>query len=591
MNRQTPRGYQVNAVQSVLDAYEDGYRRVLYTQATGTGKTTTFSELIRHFLERGWKTLVLAHRTELIAQAYERIKEHNDLSVWQIGMEIASVTAPRSAVVVVGSVMTVKSANRLDWFTPDVVIVDECHRSAGASYISILKRAGVDEGRCFYVGCTATARRTDRQSLFAIRPNGERVTLTDKHFKQFEADTANCVFEKHVSEYTITAAMEDGWLVPMLGHSVQTGTDLSKIKTIAGDFAQGQLEKAITNAIRTNIAINAWKEIAADRQTLVFCAGVEHAHHAAEMWTAAGYTACAIDGVTDKAERHRKLLDFKQGRLQVICNCGVFTEGTDLPMCSAIVHLRPTKAWNLYVQMTGRGMRTLPGVVDDTMTAAERRAAIAASGKPNCIVLDLVDITKENDLCATPSLLDLPSGLDLQGQSVTDVKKMMDEFEDVKEQVIGQCPLTYQDLAVKLAHVSLIRESGANTKSDWAATEDGFRWKHSQPGYQTNLNMPEPNVYELEVTRGTEVILSKKSKRGQPFKAYIDNAARRASEAIERHKEEHRPSRGTLMRLSTKQIRVLKNYHSLTEIDAMPYAKAQALIGNYMQAWQTKRGD
>lgn len=587
---QVLRPYQTECVQAVMDSYEQGYRRVLYTLPTGTGKTTTFSELIKQFLANDWKVLVLAHRVELIQQAFNRIKEHNDLDYYEIGAEIADVYAPRSASVVVGSVMTVKGAHRLDWFKPDAIIVDECHRAGGASFKMIAERAGVNTGDCFYVGCTATARRTDRQSLFAFRPNGERVTLTDKKNRKFEADPADCVFEKHVYEYPLTDALEDGWLVPIVGHIVQTDTDLSGVSTSHGDFSEGHLEKAVTNAARTNLAINAWKQVAEQRQTLVFCAGVEHAHHAAQMWQQAGYTAAAIDGTTEKDVRRNHLSDFKSGKLQVLCNCGVFTEGTDLPTCSAVVHLRPTKSWNLYVQMTGRGTRTLPGVVNDEMTAEERRQCIATSFKPDCVVIDLVDITKDQDLCSAPSILDLPANMDLQGQSVLATKKMLDEFEEVRDQVIGECPRTYQELAVRLSQVALLRDSGARTKEDWATSPEGWRFRRARPGYQCNLTMPEPGMWNMEVKKGQEVILTRKGKPGHDFRAYVDSAARHASEAIERHAEANMPSRGTLTRLSPKQVNVLKvNGHKINEIDAMPYAKAKATIDKYMQAWQAKK--
>lgn len=488
-----------------------------------------------------------------------------------------------------GFVYNIEVEGNHNYFVDDI-LVHNCHRAAGASFQKIAERAGVNTGDCFYVGCTATARRTDRQSLFAFRPNGERVTLTDKRNRKFEAQPEDCVFQKHVYEYPLTDALEDGWLVPIVGHTVQTDTDLSGVSTSHGDFSEGQLEKAVTNAARTNLAINAWKQVAEQRQTLVFCAGVEHAHHAAGMWQQAGYTAAAIDGTTEKDARRNHLSDFKSGKLQVLCNCGVFTEGTDLPTCSAVVHLRPTKSWNLYVQMTGRGTRTLPGVVNDEMTAEERRQCIATSFKPDCVVIDLVDITKDQDLCSAPSILDLPANMDLQGQSVLATKKMLDEFEEVRDQVIGECPRTYQELAVRLSQVALLRESGAKTKTEWGAIDNGFRFLKTRPGYQCNLTTSEPGVWNMEVKKGQEVILTRKGKPGHDFRAYVDSAARHASEAIERHAEANMPSRGTLTRLSPKQVNVLKaNGHKINEIDAMPYAKAKATIDKYMQAWQAKK--
>jgi hypothetical protein len=50
------------------------------------------------------------------------------------------------------------------------------------------------------------------------------------------------------------------------------------------------------------------------------------------------------------------------------------------------------------------------------------------------------------------------------------------------------------------------------------------------------------------------------------------------------------PSRGTLARLTPKQVYCLRvNGHSSDEIDKMPYAKARALIGNYMAAYRARQ--
>jgi superfamily II DNA or RNA helicase len=586
------RPYQESAVQNVLAAYEMGYRRVLYTMATGLGKTTVIAELCRHFLLNDWRVLCLAHRKEIISQIEERVREHCDLSEWEIGAEIADVFAPSGSRVVVGSVMTVKNKARLPHFEPDVIIVDEAHRAAAVSYRKIAERFGVPEGNCFYIGCTATAKRTDKQSLYAMRPDGSRVELFDKQKKQrFPADEKTCVFVKHVYDYTILDGTEAGYLVPLRGHIVKTATDLAGVETDTdGDWKDGQLAKAVDNAQRTLLAINAWKEIAAERPTLVFCAGVEHAHHSAELWREAGYTAEAIDGETENTHRLKTLEAFKRGEVQVLTNCGIYTEGTDIPNCACIVHLRPTKSWNLYVQMTGRGLRTLPGVVDGWDTPEERRAAIAASRKPDALVIDLVDISSGQDLCSAPSILDLPVSLDLQGATVTEAKRLLDDFEAVRDRVIGECPVSFQALQVRLMQVELLRQSQAKTEGDWAVKDDGFRFRRVPPGYLAELESPNPGEYQLRVTYAGQKLLERKGKPGASMRAYLDRAAQHASETIERHKESVMPSRGTLTRLTPKQVYCLRvNGHTADEIDKMPYAKAKALIGNYMAAYRARQ--
>ena len=91
--------------------------------------------------------------------------------------------------------------------------------------------------------------------------------------------------------------------------------------------------------------------------------------------------------------------------LQVVCNCGVLTEGFDDPGVEVVIMGRPTKSRSLYSQMVGRSTRPLPGVVDGPETAEERRAAIAASTKPSCLVVDFVGNAGKHKLVTTADIL------------------------------------------------------------------------------------------------------------------------------------------------------------------------------------------
>lgn len=588
--RQILRPYQSEAVERVLDAIADGMTRVLYTQATGCGKTTTFAELTRRLLMRDggtWRVLILAHRTELITQAYERVMTHCGLHEWEIGTEIASFRAHAANRVVIGSVQTCMREGRpaAGWY-PNVIIVDEAHHAPASSYRKIAHRYGVDDRKCVYIGCTATAKRTDRLSLYAEHIDGSPVLLERKGKPAKPATREESVFDRHVYDFGILPAVDDGWLVPLKGHAVSTDTDINAVKTVGGDFVEAQLAKAVDNERRTLQAIAAWKQIASDRQTLVFCASVEHAHHAAQLWEDAGYTADAIDGTTDSWNRRQMFDRFRSGELRVLCNMGIATEGTDLPTCSCIVHLRPTKSWNLYVQMSGRGTRALPGVLEGLEDPEARVQAIAASAKPDCCVIDLVDLyDKCGDICSVPSILDLPVKLDLQGHSVTEAKKLLDAFKEVRDRVIGECPTTYEELAVRLEQVNLMRTSGARTEPKWQATDDGYRFTGIRPGYTCHIER-DGDSFRLVVRGHGQTLIDKAGKAGHDMRAYLDAAARHAQRSIDQF-EASRPkmSRGTLGRLTPKQVNVLKHRHRMDEIDAMPYQKAKALISKYLDEY------
>lgn len=107
----------------------------------------------------------------------------------------------------------------------------------------------------------------------------------------------------------------------------------------------------------------------------------------------------------DPEDRDSIIKRFLNGNLQILANVGVFTEGTDLPNVGVIVMARPTKSRSLFSQMIGRGTRPLPGLVDSLASAEERRAAIAASAKPSCLVLDFVGNAGKHELVHVADIL------------------------------------------------------------------------------------------------------------------------------------------------------------------------------------------
>jgi superfamily II DNA or RNA helicase len=354
MSAKILRPYQAECTESVLDAIElDGLNRILYTAPTASGKSVIFAELTRRLLIKGHRVLILAHRIELVNQAISHIRRHCGLREYEVEGEANVWRASSSARVVVGMVQTCCRPNRpAPPWEPTVIITDESHRAAAKlQYQSIYKKHGVPDGRCILIGCTATARRTDRQSLYALKPDNTPVMLEQKKGKPpIPANPDTSVFQKLVYDYDILSAVEDGWIVEPHVYRVESDTDISKVRTVAGEFVEKDLAEAVDTDRRTLQAISRWKEIAADRSTLVFCVTCEHARHAAALWRDAGYNAVDINGETDPAERHEAFESFKSGKLQVICNVGIATEGTDLPICSCITMLAPTKSWTKYVQ-------------------------------------------------------------------------------------------------------------------------------------------------------------------------------------------------------------------------------------------------
>jgi len=428
------RPYQVACLEAILAAREAGQNRVLIQAATGAGKTQIFGSLparlqpwLQTFPDGKRQMLVIAHRDELIDQAARRVQQLNPGLM--VGVEQGDRHTSRYADVTVASIQTLtalkcrrlKRLLRGDPFR--LVIYDESHHASSPSARTAL----------VHLGFLPPADASDTESLdapsyedaavmAAALETWDKVAPRDRLLVGFTA-TPNrsdgvglgAVFQQIVFTYPIKEAIDDGWLVPIVAWTVETNTSLDAVKISHGDFNQGDLAKTVNTEDRNRIAVAAWQEHAEGRPTLAFTVDVAHAHALAEAFTAVGVRARAVSGETPKDERRGTLDRYTRGEIDVITNCQVFTEGTDLPATACILNAKPTKSATLFTQIVGRGLRTHPG-------------------KSDCLIIDLVDVARRHSLQSAPVLYGLPPSLVGKGD---DLRKMADELEAFREKYPG----------------------------------------------------------------------------------------------------------------------------------------------------------
>lgn len=372
------RPYQIEALQAIDDYEARGIRRQLLVLPTGTGKTIVFSHLNRFPL------LVLAHREELLEQAAEKIRLANP----EVSVEIEQGQrySGRSDVVV-ASVPTLGRANseRLSVFERGYfrcVVIDEAHHAAAPTYRRVLDYF---DG-ALRIGVTATPQR------------GDNVRLDD-------------VFEEVVYFKEIKEMISDGWLAPLVGYRINSNCDIGGVATRAGDFATDDLAEAVNTEVRNKLAVRAYRELVDGKKCLVFCVDVAHARSMSDAFHADGISSAHVVGSTEPETRKKVLDDFRNGRIRVLTNCEVLTEGFDDPSVEAILMARPTQSQLLYTQIVGRGTRLSPG-------------------KEACVIIDIADTTRNKIPIGLPTLFGLPPGFDPDGD---DILSTAGRFETLKE--------------------------------------------------------------------------------------------------------------------------------------------------------------
>jgi superfamily II DNA or RNA helicase len=88
---------------------------------------------------------------------------------------------------------------------------------------------------------------------------------------------------------------------------------------------------------------------------------VASARHLADSFNAAGITAAEVDGATPKEERNRLIKQYREGKITVLTNAELFTEGLDLPNVDCVIMMRPTQSLSLFLQFSMRAMNPREG--------------------------------------------------------------------------------------------------------------------------------------------------------------------------------------------------------------------------------------
>lgn len=373
------RDYQRQAEESIFDYWSEEAGNPLVVKATGTGKSLTMASLIKRLVS-DWpdmRIMVATHVAELIEQNFLEL-----CGIWPFapaGIYSAGLGRrdARAQIIFAGIQTVHNKAEEIGHI--DVLLVDECHLIPVAN--DTMYRRFIDALRAInpdlkIVGLTATPYRLDSGRLD-------------------EGDDR--LFDRVVFEYGIADGIRDGYLCRLSSFPTATEYDLRGVGKLGGDYKQNVLAKAVDKDGVNRAAVAECVEKGADRRSwLLFCAGVDHALHIRDAIREHGITCETITGETPKEERRRIIEDFKSYRIRALTNNSVLTTGFNHRGVDLIAFMRPTLSVSLYVQMAGRGTRPLyaPGMPLDT--PEQRHAAIAASPKKNCLVLDFAKLVDKH---------------------------------------------------------------------------------------------------------------------------------------------------------------------------------------------------
>jgi DNA repair protein RadD len=341
------RPYQKEAIDSTFRYFKDNDGNPLIVLPTGTGKSVVIAEFCRQTL-KDWpdtKILVVTHVRELIKQNHDELK-----TLWPeapAGINSAGLKKRDydPSIVFCGIQSVHKKASK--FVKVDLVLIDEVHlvpRKTNTMYQRFLSNLKIMNPHMRVIGLTATPYRLDSGLLHAGK---------------------EALFDAVSYEAELKDMVDQGYLTRLMSKQPKTRLDVSSVSIRGGEFVAGELERAVD---RTDVNESVVREIVvlgAERKSwLIFCAGVKHATHIAEIVRRYGVSCETIFGDTPSAERDRIVRDFKAGKIRALASMGVLTTGFNAPIVDLLAILRPTESTGLYIQIMGRGMRNSPGKED-----------------------------------------------------------------------------------------------------------------------------------------------------------------------------------------------------------------------------------
>ena len=344
------RGYQ-NEIIEVLKAKTGN---TLIQAPTGAGKTIIFSKYMSSRV--GQKSLVLAHRGELVRQAADKLEMATGLKcgVFNAGLRRKEIEA-----ITVGSIQSLANWDGdVNYF--DEIIIDEVHRLPPADRDSQYSRfLNGFYGRI--IGFTATPYRLDHGLIYG---KGEWFPELD-----YQISLRFLIDEGYLSDYT--------HLVVEATEKIQA--QVKQLKVTAGEYNNAEAGDLMAEKMNVFAVLNSIPE--ERKHIVVFCVNIVHAE---------ALFKCCPDSkgiVHSKIDNYRETLDqFDRGEIRWLFNVGVLTEGWDCTRVDAVVLARPTKSCALYVQMVGRGLRL-------------------HEGKERCFIYDVVGCYKTFGMVTNPTAI------------------------------------------------------------------------------------------------------------------------------------------------------------------------------------------
>ena len=323
------RDYQKQLKAHIYQLIRDGQKRILVYAPTGSGKTAILSSILSDALSRNKRSMLMIHRDFLVEQSRQAmIKTGIDSN--NIGVIKAGYREDRDRMIQIAGLQSLQNRDTPDGL--DLVILDECHSTAFFKHYQTIKQETLN---AVHLGFSASPWR---------------LKSTEEYF--------GLHFDSIAQGPGIGELIEQGYLAPPRYYGYGGLVDLARLDTAGGDFKIEEMESEFIKSEVPKSVTEKIVELGDGRTGIIFNAGVEQSQIQTQLLNAAGVPTVHLDANTPFKERQHYFNKLSSGEIRCISSIGCLTEGFDVPSISFVVLSRATKSRALYVQMSGRGLRT-----------------------------------------------------------------------------------------------------------------------------------------------------------------------------------------------------------------------------------------
>ena len=340
--------YQKGDIDAIFERIDNAspQHHLLYQLPTGGGKTVIFSEIVRRYIQKhNKKVVVLTHRIELCKQTSKMLKGFG-VKNKIINSNVKELPDQNDYSCFVAMVETLKNRindEKLHLDNIGLVIIDEAHYNSFRKLLSSFKKA-------FILGVTATPLSSNIK--LPMHQNYDELIVGD----------------------TIQSLIDKGFLAKAITYSYDVGLTSLKVG-INGDYTVKSSDDLYTNMAMQEKLLHAYTEKSLGKKTLIFNNGINTSLYVYETFREAGYDVRHLDNTSSTEERKDILHWFKHTPNAILTSVGILTTGFDEPTVETIILNRATKSLTLYFQMIGRGSRKLDNKDEFTVIDLGNNAA------------------------------------------------------------------------------------------------------------------------------------------------------------------------------------------------------------------------